>query len=688
MAVAKTVRHTFEDDYGVAPRRAVGVAALLASDLDEAVNSLAIAAAAAPDNGETANDLAAAYYERAQRLERPEDLPAALDAVEHALRLKPALLPAWFNRALIITAFGLNEEARSAWQDYIRRDPDSPWSEEATRRERELVPVASEWPRLSGSLQRDPTVEEARRAVTSYPGKTRDLFDNQLQTWTAAARAAGDAPHVRTILRVIGEAFVAVQQEHFYRDVAASIDAAVAAGRHAAFASAHEALLTARSTPIVDEPARARREYTRAAEALSAFDSPLAVRARIEAETAAYYLGRYADAVAALAPIKTSADVRRYRALAARAVWITGLAEYSRNDLAAVRVAYEAMLEAVSAPADPDQIATAHLLLANLHEVLGDNHLAWTHRVKAISSFDGLDNLATKANLLLSAAGHALGAGHLAAARLFDARLLELQLPAVSEVQARRQYATTMLRLGDTAAAQVEFRRARQTLRRITDPLLIAKQEADLLGLESELLQATDPQRAVAVAERGVQWAAKTGEHFRQSQLQLRLANAALAAGDLARADTAASAAVTAFEALRASDLTSSALSDHERPLYTKAAQVALRHGDLPRAFDFMERRRLRALYLQRTRPAPMALQAVQQQLDSTSALVFFNQIEDELVTWVVTRDNVASVTLEMPASRAAALAAAHLLEISNGAKTPTVSGQIFDLLLRPVCGN
>ena len=132
MAVADTVRHTFADDYGVAPRRAVGVAALLASDLDEAVNSLAIAAAAAPDDGEAANDLAAAYYERAQRLERPEDLPAALDAVEHALRLKPALLPAWFNRALIITAFGLNEEARSAWQDYVRRDPDSPWSEEAT----------------------------------------------------------------------------------------------------------------------------------------------------------------------------------------------------------------------------------------------------------------------------------------------------------------------------------------------------------------------------------------------------------------------------------------------------------------------------------------------------------------------------------------------------------------------------
>lgn len=106
---------------------------------EEAISQLESAQQLAPNNAEIQNDLGVAFLERSRASIKPgegENLvlkSKALEKFERAIELDPNLLPAYFNRAACLQSLPLTEQARQAWQEYLRRDPDSPWSEEARR---------------------------------------------------------------------------------------------------------------------------------------------------------------------------------------------------------------------------------------------------------------------------------------------------------------------------------------------------------------------------------------------------------------------------------------------------------------------------------------------------------------------------------------------------------------------------
>jgi tetratricopeptide (TPR) repeat protein len=683
------VRDTYGTDYAAPARRTVGVASLLVGELSDAVASLSIASLAAPNDARIANDLAAAYYERAQRAGRPDDLPAALDAAERAVRLQPDLLEAWFNRALVVTALGLPRDARAAWQAYQQRDPNSPWTDEARRRERDLTAEAPlVWRQLQERILDEASLELATTAVTTHPGEARALFDNSLEEWTAAARHGRDLPLLRARLRALGTAFEQVQRERFYQDVATSVDVAVAGRRHRALAQAHADWFEANRSISQKEWAEAEQLYQRAATRLSAADSPLALGAQIELATTDYYRHRFDRSVAALPALKAQAAARKYRVLDTRASWMTGLAEYSRNNLPAARVAYEQMLESARPPADIDQFVMASVLLANVHYLLGNNTAAWSLRVAAMPLVEHCQAESTISNALMSAAGHAAAGGHFALALLLDSTLhSSTELEPAAETQARIQRASTLHRLGHNEAAQIEVQGARQQLAMVKDVHMLARREAELLAIESELLQPSDPEGALRLAEQAARWASRSGDRYVVSGVQLRVADAALATGDLDRADSAATRAIAQIAPMRGSSSADGALpADYELPLYAKAAQIALRRGDFSRAFEYVERRRLRTLHENGgTVSAVLSLKDIQQQLDPETALAVLNQIDDQLHTWIITRDDVVVQSTDVEAARAAALVLAQTFEISRLTSSPTVSGELFDTLFRPV---
>jgi tetratricopeptide (TPR) repeat protein len=687
---ANRVRRDYAEDFAAPSRRAFGVASLLSGDANAAVASLSIAALAAPNDAQVANDLAAAYYERAGRLGFAEDLAPALDAAERAVRMQPDLLEAWFNRALIITALGLRIDARSAWQEYLRRDASSSWANEARNREQQLAAAApaEAWLGLEKTFERDNSIETARAMVAEHPSKARELFEKLLSEWTDAARAGVDQPRVRARMSALGDAFWHVQRERFYKDVATSVDGAATEPRRQALAEAHLLLGQARAV-MASEPAPALKTFARAGALLRALDSPLAMRAQMEALTATYYARRYHEAAAKLPELGTAARARDYRVIATRVSWILGLVEFGRNDLTAVRQAYEAMLEGSQLPGDLDQFVTANVLLANLHDVLGDNHRAWAHRLAAMRLVDQLSMPSARTIVFLSAAGQSLSGGHYGAALHFQSRVLEAgtSIDLLSELQARTQRARTLIQLRDYLAARSELDRARERLSAVTDAVRRTQQEADIFEVESQLLQSSEPAEALRVAERGLEAALRADDPFRVSRLQLRLAESSLAVGDLNRADAATSQGLATLEDLRASaDEDANTVSNHERPLYAKAVQVAIRRGDLARAFGYTERARLRSFNDSREpAAAAISLANIQQQLDGDTALAILNQLADQVHIWIITRDDVNVHSADLTASRAAGLVLAQWQELSQGASEPRVGTQLFDALIRPV---
>jgi tetratricopeptide (TPR) repeat protein len=117
---------------------ALGLAYLTSADWDRAIASLESAVRRKPDSASFHNDLAAAYLARARAQNRTEDLSKALAAAERARQLRPDLVEASFNRALVLEELHLNDQAEAAWVEYQSVDRSSPWSGEAERRLRAL----------------------------------------------------------------------------------------------------------------------------------------------------------------------------------------------------------------------------------------------------------------------------------------------------------------------------------------------------------------------------------------------------------------------------------------------------------------------------------------------------------------------------------------------------------------------
>jgi hypothetical protein len=129
MAAAKLEQQAHERS---TPRAldALGVADLALGDIDGAIRSLESATAQEPSDAQYQNDLAVAYLARARRRGASSDWTSARAAAERAAASNPALVEAWFNRALAIEGVESGEAAKQAWKDYFDRDSSSDWARE------------------------------------------------------------------------------------------------------------------------------------------------------------------------------------------------------------------------------------------------------------------------------------------------------------------------------------------------------------------------------------------------------------------------------------------------------------------------------------------------------------------------------------------------------------------------------
>jgi tetratricopeptide (TPR) repeat protein len=111
--------------------RTLGIAHLVVGDIDRAITTLEAAANESTAEAQTLSDLAAAYLVRARRRADAKDAETALMMAERATTMNPQLVEAWFNRAYALEQLTRRDQAKQAWQDYLKVDSSSPWAEEA-----------------------------------------------------------------------------------------------------------------------------------------------------------------------------------------------------------------------------------------------------------------------------------------------------------------------------------------------------------------------------------------------------------------------------------------------------------------------------------------------------------------------------------------------------------------------------
>ena len=112
--------------------RALAAVRLLRGERDGAAAAIDQAANLAPDEPVVLNDRAAVYIEQARwNSDNSDYAQRALAAAEEAWRVAQTRESAW-NRAVALELVkGRDQDAITAWDEYLKRDPSSPWAAEA-----------------------------------------------------------------------------------------------------------------------------------------------------------------------------------------------------------------------------------------------------------------------------------------------------------------------------------------------------------------------------------------------------------------------------------------------------------------------------------------------------------------------------------------------------------------------------
>lgn len=105
---------------------ALGKVYLAQGKFDEAIREFEQSLSGSNNQAQIYNDLGVAWLEKG-------DYNRSIDNFNKALQLDGNLLEALFNRALAYEKQSRVEEAKTAWNEYLKRDSTSPWADEARR---------------------------------------------------------------------------------------------------------------------------------------------------------------------------------------------------------------------------------------------------------------------------------------------------------------------------------------------------------------------------------------------------------------------------------------------------------------------------------------------------------------------------------------------------------------------------
>ena len=121
-----------------ASRRALGQYYLTERQFDKAIDQFSAALALDPNDAKSHINLGAALLEKGkQEIGKPEgsrsveNFSRSLEHLNKGLQLDNTLLEGYFNRALVYQYLMLSREAEAAWREYLQKDPNSQWADEA-----------------------------------------------------------------------------------------------------------------------------------------------------------------------------------------------------------------------------------------------------------------------------------------------------------------------------------------------------------------------------------------------------------------------------------------------------------------------------------------------------------------------------------------------------------------------------
>ena len=691
-----------------APRtlQALGIAYLVRGDAGRAIPVLEEAANAASPDARVLSDLAAAYLVRSTREERPEDLAKALAIADRSVKADARSPEAWFNRALALERLSLIDQARQAWEDYLKVDSTSGWADEARAhlaalsgrpRARAFEEIRREF--ADAAAQSTPDALQA--LATRSPDTARQWLQAQLlEAWPAAVLDARIAQADKTLAdaRVAARAITAATGERFMEDILSSAGRASQTEQaRTALANAHRQFQLATLDYYSDRISDAVTGFARAHGALAVAESPLSVWTQLYSGIGHYYKGAFPDALRELQSVSLIAGQRGYYRLEGLSQRVAGLVKVVQGDFAGGLETYRLAIAAFQRAGDIDSEAAARAVAAEALGFLGEPDLAWAEVATGLSRLPTMADLRARQNILTQAALSALAAGLPESAWHFQSALLEnaRQWNRPLAMFDGHLYLSEILKqLRDSTAARSELNHAGRLLQTLGDRQLVARNEARLQLAEGEMALHDRAAAAVTLLTTALASFEKSDRHWPIARVLLARGRAYLGQDDLNRAEADFTAGINLFERRRAS-IANEALrsASFEQPwdLYTEMIRLQIDHRQQPdRALALAERSRARTLLESMADDeelVPVDPVTARTSLPASATVAYYVELGDRILVWVLSRSRADFVQIPGGAE------VSHLLNQFKAeiAARPTVGREahsltrLYDLLIRPI---
>lgn len=321
--------------------------------LGRAIEHLEAALRLVPDSAEIRNDLAVLLLLRSEIEPRPADPARALELLDEARSLNPALPQAGFNRILALETLGLRKMAAAARKQ------------------------------LPGERQpQPPTGSGDSRSEDSFP--LRQRAEASLGRW-----AEGDRPETANALlaeaAAASAAYAAASRDRLLPEAVSVIERAVASHdllRVRRLREGHSRFrhLRGRNPYATCEP----QALVAAHDALSRAKTPFAHWVTIDQAICAFFAMDFAAAERLLEPIAARAGHQGYLALEARARWLLALLRLRQGRFSEARRQCEAARHLFATLGETGHELYLRSLSAKAVELAGDEDAAWSERLPAL----------------------------------------------------------------------------------------------------------------------------------------------------------------------------------------------------------------------------------------------------------------------------------------------------------------
>jgi CHAT domain-containing protein len=696
LSAAAKIRQKDEKNSTPATLDALGAANLVLGKYDDAVSNLEEATLEEPKNARFLTDLSAAYLVRAKENDRAVDYPKAIEAAEKATELDPSILEAWFNRALALDELPLKSEAAKAWNDYLKRDPKSPWAQEARRRLSDIQAIpnhAAEWKKVKAQMLAAAKVGDERTIrvlMPDYCQETREWLEEELLPEWAEAEISKKS-HAETLFQALG--LVAVPYARWTGDdsyqsavIALASPAGQIMGQDVALGIrklregrlAYEADSFDRGAPLLRD---ARTSFLREAPALGEISLLYLAACR-------HYQGAGEEAlkdVRSLESPNVPAGVRGY------GFWLDASIHLDQGDYGAALEKYRQAATRLQEVRENGAVASVRSLMAQTLHQLGDNAESWDNSRAALALADRVSDPDRFHTLYTSLALGALSQGFPSTALHLELSARDGEVPDTTPIvraECRVLLARIHEKLGMRKRRHDDLADARLWLDRGGEGNLRRRMEADLLTARVETGDVQNPVLAINEVSRSLSYFEEAGQGYPLPHLLLvrgtlrrRLLQMDLAASDFEEG-------IREFEKQRLLLAGGRDISYFDRSwaLFEQVISLKADAGDPVGALSYVERLHGRGMT---DSEAPASVAEIRAALAPGERLLYFAYIPGQLFSWAVSRDQVRMFETAVSAETLAELVRRARRDCrspsGNRQNRDVALAQLYELVVEPV---